>query len=170
MGVHDTRTVVVIKEVVIRMTKKYQLTDEGLSELKKELNELKSRRQEITQKIKQAREYGDLSENAEYHAAREEQGIVESRIAEIESILSNADVVKNGRKKDTVDIGSQVTLNADDSSMKVTIVSSFEADPAENKISDESPMGRSLIGKKVGESVKIKTPAGEKVYTIKVIN
>ncbi len=145
------------------------MTDEGIAELKRELEELKQKRQEITDKIKQAREYGDLSENAEYHAAREEQGIVEGRIAEIESILNNVDVVKKNLSG-TVGIGSQVTLDTDDNSMKITIVGSYEADPLENKISDESPMGRSLLGKKVGDKIKIKTPSGEKVYTVKVIS
>jgi transcription elongation factor GreA len=151
------------------MRRDYQLTQQGWDELDKELAELKARRGEIAEKIKSARDFGDLSENAEYDAARDEQGQVEGRISEIEEILQNASIIKTTTTNGVVSIGSKVTLNTPKGVMTYTIVSSVEADPAEKKISDESPIGHALLGKKVGESTEIKTPTGIIEYKIKEI-
>lgn len=153
------------------MKKAYQLTPAGKLDLENELNELKARRSEIAQKIADARDYGDLSENAEYSAARDEQGQVESRIAEIEEILLNANLIKGSTgKAGKVGLGVKVDLEADNKKkVSYTIVGSVEADPLEGRISDESPIGQALMGKKVGESVSIKTPSGAASYTIVAI-
>ena len=147
------------------MKKTYQITTEGRKELEAELEELKAKRGEIAEKIATARDYGDLSENAEYDAAREEQGLVETRIAEIEDILMNAEELKT-RKSDKVSLGSTVTLKSGQKEVTYTIVGPVEADPIEGKISDESPIGQALIGKKVDEKASITTPKGTIEYTI----
>lgn len=147
------------------MKKIYQITEEGKRELEAELAELKSRRGEIADKIAEARDYGDLSENAEYDAAREEQGLVESRIAEIEDILLNAEIIKNG-KGSTVSLGSKVELKTGSKSVTYSVVGPVEADPLEGKISNESPIGEALMGKKVGETATITTPKGDITYEI----
>lgn len=151
------------------MKKAYQITPEGKKELEKELLELKGRRGEIAEKIAEARDYGDLSENAEYDAAREEQGLVETRIAEIEDILLNAELIAGG-KKDEVGLGSKVELKTGGKTMKYTVVGPVEADPLEGKISNESPIGEALMSKKVGDEVTITTPKGELTYTIEAIS
>ena len=153
------------------MKKAYQLTAGGKLDLENELHELKARRSEIAQKIADARDYGDLSENAEYSAARDEQGQVESRIAEIEEILLNASLIKGNHGKPTkVVLGVKVDLESNAKKVSYTIVGSVEADPLEGRISDESPIGRALMGKKVTESVSIKTPSGVASYTIVAIS
>lgn len=151
------------------MNKIYQITSEGRKELESELAELKTRRGEIADKIAAARDYGDLSENAEYDAARDEQGIVETRVAEIEDILLNAEELKPS-KGDKVSLGSTVTLKNDAKEMAYTLVGPVEANPLEGKISNESPIGQALLGKKVGESVNIVTPKGETTYQVAGIN
>lgn len=148
--------------------KEYKLTATGVTELKEELAGLKLRRLAVADKLKNARELGDLSENAEYHAAREEQIQVENRVSEIEQILSHVEIISEPKDKDRVELGNTVLLD-NGSSRELTVVGSVEADPAENKISDESPLGQAILGKKVGEKVEIKTPAGKTVYTIKKI-
>ncbi|HVI69825.1 MAG TPA: transcription elongation factor GreA [Magnetospirillaceae bacterium] len=155
------------------MKKAYQLTPAGKLELEKELDELKSRRGLIAQKIADARDYGDLSENAEYSEARNEQAQVESRIAEIEEILQNASLITGSKKKSgAVELGVTVDLHHSETKKKVsyTIVGSVEADPLEGKISDESPIGQALMGKKVGEKVSIVTPSGNVGYEIAAIS
>lgn len=147
------------------MKKTYQITKEGRKELEAELESLKSRRGEIAQKIATARDYGDLSENAEYDAAREEQGLVETRVAEIEDILMNAEELKASRRT-SVSLGSTVTLKSDAKEVTYTIVGPVEADPVAGKISDESPIGQALLGKKVDEKVSITTPKGSTTYTV----
>ncbi len=147
------------------MKKTYQITNEGKKELEKELEQLKGRRGDVADKIAEARDYGDLSENAEYDAAREEQGILETRIIEIEDILQNAEIISGG-KKGEVGLGSTVELKTGDKTVKYTVVGPVEADPLEGKISNESPIGQALIGKKVGEAVTIKTPKGETEYEV----
>ncbi len=147
------------------MKKTYQLTSDGRKELEGELEQLKGRRGEIADKIAEARDYGDLSENAEYDSAREEQGIVETRIAEIEDILMNAEDIKATRSS-TIKLGSKVTLTTGKKEVVYTVVGPVEANPLEGKISDESPIGEALMGKKVGEEVTIVTPKGEITYTI----
>lgn len=147
------------------MKKIYQITDEGKRELEAELEELKSRRGAIADKIAEARDFGDLSENAEYDAAREEQGLLESRIAEIEDILLNAELIKGGSKT-KVSLGSKVELRTGKKTVMYAIVGPVEADPLEGKISNESPIGVALMGKKVGDSAVISTPKGEVEYEI----
>lgn len=150
---------------MISMKKTYQITVEGRQELEAELEELKSRRGAIADKIAEARDYGDLSENAEYDAAREEQGLVESRIAEIEDILLNAELIKT-TKSSKVSLGSKVELKTGKKTVVYDIVGPVEADPLEGKVSNESPIGEALMGKKVGESVTITTPKGQIAYEI----
>jgi transcription elongation factor GreA len=147
------------------MKKTYQITVEGRQELEAELEELKSRRGAIADKIAEARDYGDLSENAEYDAAREEQGLVESRIAEIEDILLNAELIKT-TKGSKVSLGSKVELKTGKKTVVYDIVGPVEADPLEGKVSNESPIGEALMGKKVGDSVTITTPKGQIAYEI----
>lgn len=146
------------------MKKVYQITSEGRDELEKELLELKARRSEISERIAAARDYGDLSENAEYDAAREEQGIVESRVIEIENILANFELIKP-RSGGVVRIGSTVDLH-NGKIVTYTVVGPVEANPLEGKISNESPIGAALMGKKTGDTVTIITPKGEVTYTI----
>lgn len=147
------------------MAKKvYQITAAGKAELEQELAELTERRSEIAEKIAAARDYGDLSENAEYDAAREEQGIVETRIIEIEEILMNHAIIKP-KNSGTIHVGSTVDLK-NGSKFTYTIVGPVEADPLDGKISNESPIGSALMGKKTGDKVTINTPKGESTYTI----
>lgn len=150
------------------MKKVYQLTDEGRKELEAELEQLKGRRGDIADKIAEARDYGDLSENAEYDSAREEQGIVETRIAEIEDILMNAEAIKATRSS-AVRLGSKVTLKSGTKEVVYTIVGPVEANPLEGKISNESPIGEALMGKKVGEAATITTPKGEMTYKVQSV-
>lgn len=147
------------------MKKLFQITREGQQELEAELETLKSRRGAIADKIAEARDYGDLSENAEYDAAREEQGLVESRIAEIEDVLLNAEIITASRSS-KVSLGSKVELKIDSKTVVYHIVGPVEADPLEGKISNESPIGVALMGKKVGEKVTITTPKGNIHYEI----
>ncbi len=147
------------------MKKTYQITDEGKQKLEQELEQLKGRRGDIADKIAAARDFGDLSENAEYDAAREEQGLVETRIAEIEDILQNSEIIKASRGS-TVGLGSSVDLESKDKQVTYKIVGSVEANPLEGKISNESPIGKQLMGKKVGDKVTIITPKGEIYYQI----
>lgn len=147
------------------MKKTFQITEDGKKELELELEGLKSQRGAIAEKISNARDFGDLSENAEYDAAREEQGLVESRIAEIEEILLNAEIISGGSKT-KVGLGSKVELKTGDNTKVYTVVGPVEADPLEGKISNESPIGAALFGKKVGDSATITTPKGELTYEI----
>lgn len=152
------------------MKKVYHLTEEGLNELSVELESLKSQRGVIAERIAEARDHGDLSENAEYDAARSEQGVVETRIAEIEEIMLNAEIIKN-KDNSKVSIGSQVELQTDDGKKKkYSVVGPIEADPLAGRISDASPMGQAMLGKKKGESFSVQTPKGEITYTIASIN
>jgi transcription elongation factor GreA len=151
------------------MKKTYQITEDGKHELETELDELKGRRGAIAEKIAEARDFGDLSENAEYDSAREEQGLVESRIAEIEDILLNADIIK-ATKSSKVALGSKVELRTGKKTVTYTVVGPVEADPLEGKISNESPIGEALMDKKVGDTVTINTPKGEITYELVAIN
>jgi transcription elongation factor GreA len=150
------------------MKKQYHLTAEGKTELETELIELIGKRTDIAEKIANARDYGDLSENAEYDAAREEQSLLETRIAELEDILKNADIIKRS-KSSTIRVGSTVAL---ENGKKVTyqVVGPVEADPLEGKISNESPIGAALMGKKVGDTVTITTPKGQVVYSVEAVS
>ena len=150
--------------------KKNLLTREGLKKYEDELHELKViRRKEVAQKIKEAREQGDLSENAEYDAAKDEQRDIETEIAELEAILANCEVIQdNDKNKDVVKMESVVVLHdvEFDEDIEYTIVGSSEADSLNNKISNESPLGAALIGKKKGDTVKVEAPVGEIEYTV----
>ena len=146
------------------MTKKEEilLTAEGYAQLEEELNDLRiNKRAENVQAIKEARSHGDLSENSEYDAARDEQAKIEARIQELEYKLENATIIDN-KKKDKVNVGCRVTIEyvEDKEEDEYTIVGSLEADPFENKISNESPIGKALLGKKKNEIVEVEAPAG----------
>lgn len=147
--------------------KKNILTEEGLAKLEDELQDLKVvKRKEVAAKIKEAREQGDLSENAEYDAAKDEQRDIEIRIEEIEKILKNAEIVTNEDvDANAINIGSTVRIKdlEFDEEMEYKIVGSTEADVLGNKISNESPVGIALIGSKVGDTIEIETPNGEMV-------
>jgi transcription elongation factor GreA len=151
------------------MKKLYKITVDGRKELEKELDELKSRRSGVVDKIAEARDFGDLKENSEYDLAREEQGLIETRITEIEDILLNAEIIKSGNKT-SVAIGSKVELKYSGKTAVYTVVGPIEADPMEGKISNESPIGEAMIGKKIGDIFTIKTPKGEISYEVVVIN
>ena len=151
-------------------TKKNILTYEGLKALEDELHELKvNRRREVAQKIKEAREQGDLSENAEYDAAKEEQRDIELRIEEIDKILKNAEVVDdNDGDSSVINVGCTVTIKdlEFNEEMEYKIVGSTEADSLKGKISNESLVGKALIGAQKGETVEVETPAGIIKYEI----
>jgi transcription elongation factor GreA len=148
------------------MPKQY-LTKERLEEFKIELEELKNKKRlEIAQRLKTAKEYGDLSENSEYSEAREEQANVEGRIFELEELLKEAVTIKTGEGGDTVGVGTIVTVKKGDKTTKYTIVGSYEAKPEEGRISDESPLGKAFMKKKVGDVVKIITPGGVVNYEV----
>lgn len=149
---------------------KLQLTKEGLEKLKEELKDLKeNKRIEVTQKIARAREFGDISENSEYDAARDEQSFIEGRIMELEELLRNAEIVDNGKTSGgEVAIGSKVTIESNGDKDEYHIVSSIEADPMLGKISNESPVGKALLGKKVGDEVEVETNIKAKYRVISV--
>ena len=151
------------------MKKQYQITLDGKKELELELEDLKSKRGEIAEKIAAARELGDLSENADYDAARDEQGQAETRISEIEDILLNAEIieVKKGSK---IVVGSTVELKVGAKKTTYQIAGPVEANPLESKISNESPLGSTLIGKKAGDSVEVETPKGKTKYVVEKIS
>ncbi len=143
------------------------ITQDGYDKLKKELDQLVSvKRREIADRIERAKELGDLSENAEYHEAKEAHAFNEGRIAEIKGLLKNLTVVANGHDKDVVGMGSSVKVRAGSAEKIYVIVSFNEADPVEGKISNESPIGKALIGRKKGERVKVATPKGDIEYEI----
>jgi len=147
------------------------LTAEGLATLKEELHELKTKRQPaVIERIRKAKEYGDLAENAEYDDAKNEQGFVGGRIAEIEEILKKAKVVERGDGNGVVQLGSTVKVHLDGDTEEFTIVGAAEADPMAKRISHESPLGRALLGKKVGEKVEVDAPVSKITYTIKKIS
>lgn len=148
------------------MKKQFYLTKEGVDELAIELADLKKQRGPIAERIKTAREFGDLSENAEYSSARQEQERAEARIGEIENILLNVEIIKKPKGDNKVQLGSTVKLKSDGKSKEFRIVGTVEADPLHGKVSDESPIGRALIGKKEGENVEIKTPVETAIYKI----
>ncbi|MEX2054443.1 MAG: transcription elongation factor GreA [Candidatus Colwellbacteria bacterium] len=148
------------------------LTKEKFEELSAELERLKVEgRKEVTESLKIAKELGDLSENAQYIEAREEQQRIERRISELEQMLKEAEIISmRSKKRDAVEVGATVEVVKDGRTSKFYIVGSSEANPMEGFISNESPLGRVLIGKKVGDVVKFKIPEGETQYKIKSIN
>ena len=152
--------------------KKNLMTYEGLKKLEDELQDLKvNRRKEVAQKIKEAREQGDLSENAEYDAAKDEQRDIEARIEEIEKILKNAEVADDEFGAGVINLGSTVTVYdcEFDEELVFKLVGSTEAKSLENKISNESPLGKAMIGKKAGDDIEVETPSGG-IVKYKVLN
>ena len=147
------------------MNKKFSLTQTGIDELTQELEALIAERGPIAEKIKTAREFGDLSENAEYQTARQEQEKLENRISEVEHILNNVEVITKPKGDSKVQLGSTVTLK-NGATKQFQVVGTVEADPLQGKISDESPIGQALLGKKLGDEVEIKTPAETATYKI----
>lgn len=146
------------------------LTAKRFEELKEELGVLKTtKRLEVAENLRNAKQMGDLSENSEYLEAREEQGRVERRILELEETLKNATIIKEGKSRGVVDVGSTVEVLRDGKPMKFAIVGTKEARPEEGFISNQSPLGRELIGRKVGETVSIDAPSGVVEYKIKKI-
>lgn len=146
------------------------LTSEGFLELENELNDLKlNKRPEVIKALKEARALGDLSENADYDAARNEQAQLEGRIRELEYKLENCKIVDKKKNKDIVELGSTVTVEyiADKEKDEYKIVGSLEADPLNNKISNESPIGSAIIGKKVKDVVSVVSPNGD--YEVKIV-
>lgn len=143
------------------------ISQEGYDKLISELEHLKKeKRAEIAHRIQTAKDMGDLSENAEYSDAKDAQAFNEGRIIEIEAILKNVTVVKNGQHKTEVGMGSIVTVKTASGTKTFTIVSFNEVDPLEGKISNESPLGHAFIHKKIGDKVKVTTPKGENQYEI----
>ena len=153
------------------MAKTIKITDDGLKKLQEELETLKTEgRADIAEKIKIARGYGDLSENSEYDEAKNEQAKIEARIAEIEAMLKNVEIIEDVKgKAKTVVIGVKVKVldeeYGDESEYRV--VGSTEADPKDGKISDESPVGKALLGKKLGDTVTVEAPGGE--FKLKIL-
>lgn len=149
------------------MKKQFYLTKAGIQELDAELKDLIANRGQISERIKSARDLGDLCENAEYSSARAEQEQAESRIAEIEHILRNVQEIKKPKGDSKVQLGSSVKLKDEDGKTReIQVVGTVEADPLEGKVSDESPIGKALLGKKEGESVDIQTPVETLSYKI----
>ena len=152
------------------MAKEYKLSAERLEELKQELNYLKTvREKEVADQIKEARSFGDLSENSEYDEAKNEQGKLYSRIAEIENILANCSVIEEtDADPDTVRLGSKITVMDTmlDEEETYQVVGSQEADPMNGRISEESPFGKALLGKHVGDTVIVDAPAGNIEYKV----
>lgn len=155
---------------IMQNAKQFSVSAEGLKKLEEELEYLKTtKRKEVAEAIKVARAFGDLSENSEYDEAKNEQGAVEQRIADIEAMLGNVKVINEHEiHTDTVNVGNKVKVYDEEfkEEIEYTIVGSSESNPLENRISEESPIGRALIGAAVGETVKAETPGGEVVLKI----
>lgn len=150
-------------------SEKQYLSKEKYEELEKELDYLKNvKRQEATSALDYAKSLGDLTENAEYHAAREEQAAVEDQIAGIEHMLKSAEIVSSSKtKKDTAAVGATVEVRKENGEVRVfKLVGSVEADSGLGKISNHSPLGQALLGKKKGDDIKVSTPSGEVKYTV----
>lgn len=149
------------------MSKKYLLTQEGLEKLNDELKVLiNEKRKEVIERIREAAAHGDLSENADYAQAREEQSFIEGRIQEIEDMIKNAEIINTSAHRSAVTVGTTVRLKVGDTEKRYTIVGSNEANPKEGKISNESLVGKQLLGRKVGEKFTVQTPAGDVPYEV----
>lgn len=143
------------------------LSQEGLDKLKHELQELKTtKRKEIAARLEHAKSLGDLSENAEYQEAKEEQSLIESEIAKLEEMIREAVLIKKDHRTDRVEVGSTVSVRSEKGGGVYTIVGSEEASPREGKISNESPLGRAFLGRRRGEKIEVKTPSGTIDYEI----
>ena len=148
------------------MTANPILTPEGKKKLKAELSELSEKRKAIIDRIAKAKELGDLSENAEYHAAREEQAFNEGKIQELEHTLKTANVVEKVSSSDTVQLGATVTVSFEEKTIAYTIVGTNESSVQEKKIAIDSPVAKALIGRQVGDSINISLPSGVKNYKV----
>jgi transcription elongation factor GreA len=148
--------------------KKIYLTKKGFEDLQKEYDEmLNTKRPEVVERLSAAREMGDLSENAEYTAAREELAFIDGRLEELEELLKQAELISDDKHKtQAVDLGSQVVVKIGEKKETFTVVGEWEADPVEKKISHESPLGKALLGKAVGDSIEVEAPAGKMIYKI----
>lgn len=147
--------------------KKTELTQEGFNRFHKELDELKNiKRPLAVERLQKARAMGDLSENSEYVAAKEDLAFTEGRILELEEILKNVDVVSNNSNVTVVSLGRRVTVEIQSTKETFHIVGEFEADPLNKKVSPTSPVGKALIGKRVGDTVEVEIPVGKKIYKI----
>lgn len=147
--------------------KKVQLTQPGLEKLQKELDELKNgKRAHAVHRLHNARAMGDLSENSEYTAAKEDLAFIEGRIREIEELLKNVEVVENNNHNGKISLGNYIRVEVNDIEDELQIVGEFEADPAKKKLSAKSPIGSALLNRKVGETVEIDIPAGKIKYKI----
>lgn len=147
--------------------KEFYLTQEGVDNLRVELDDLvQNKRKDVAKALKEAREFGDLSENASWDDAKDRQAFIEGRISEIENILKNAKIIDGGGKAGVVTVGSIVHVELEDGTQKFHIVGSTEADADSGKISNESPIGKALLGKKTGEEVEVNVPAGVIIYKI----
>ncbi|MBF6606606.1 MAG: transcription elongation factor GreA [Chloroflexi bacterium] len=153
------------------MNKPTYLSREGLEGLKSELEEMTNvRRAEVASRIHDAKEHGDLSENAEYEDAKNEQAFVEGRIQTLQSLIKNATIIDEHHSVDHVQIGSTVSVTGEDGDESFTIVGSTEAKPAAGRISNESPVGRALLGRRKGDKVLVHVPAGDFTYTVTKIS
>ncbi|MCL5113136.1 MAG: transcription elongation factor GreA [Patescibacteria group bacterium] len=148
------------------MKKLFKLTEEGIEDLKIELDTLIAKRPIISESIRAARELGDLAENAEYQSAREEQERLENRISEIEAILQNTEIIRKSKSNKVIGLGSRVKIKNDKGVREFQIVGTVEADPLNGKISDVSLIGSSLLNKKLGDMVEIKTTQDVSSYKI----
>jgi len=149
------------------MSEHFLFTKEGLEKIKAELLEIKEvRLKQIAQRLKEARELGDLSENSEYEEAKNEQAFVSGRASELEKMIKYAEVISENRSCTKVDVGCRVVVEADGNKESYAIVGSAESDPVNGYISADSPLGRSLIGSKKGDKIKVAAPAGQIEYKI----
>jgi len=150
------------------MDKKIYLTKEGIEDLKAELEQLSSvKRPEVLERLSQARNMGDLSENAEYAAAKEELTFIDGRIDELEEILKRVTLIDDSKSsKTTIELGSKVILHHNGKKDEYSVVGEWEADPIDKKISHQSPLGKALLGKKSGDSVEVEAPAGKILYKV----
>lgn len=150
---------------------KIQFTKDGLQELQSELTELKDTKLPAAiDRVARARDFGDLSENAEYHAAKEELAFIEGRVEELEELLKKAEVVKSSNGRSQVSVGCKVTVAHQGKEYLYEVVGEWEADPMKKKISHTSPLGQALMGKKQGDDVEFEAPAGKIVYKVKKIH
>lgn len=149
------------------MNKAVLLTEDGLKKLQDELKVLKEdRRKEVIERIQEAVAHGDLSENADYAQAKEEQAFIEGRIQEIEEMLKNAQIISAAKNKNIISVGSTVMLKVAGKQVKYTIVGANEANPAAGKISNESLVGKALLGAKKSDRIMVDTPAGNNEYEV----
>lgn len=150
------------------MNNEYLITKEGLQKLKEELDDMKTRqREELSKRLRFAIQQGDLSENADYHKAKEDQAFLEGKIREYEETIAGAKIIKGGNNKGIIDVGSHITIQeADYPEERYHMVGAREANPVEGRISNESPIGQALLGRKVGDTVTVETPGGKMMLKI----